>query len=125
MNKVMLIGNLCFDFELKHTKNDKVYTKNTIAVKERFDKDKSNFIRIVLWNKTAEVAHKYLSKGDKIALVGTVKTGSYVDNAGTTKYTWDVWVEELHFVNTKPKTNNNNDNSEDYYPLESEDELPF
>ena len=99
MNTVQLIGNLVADLEVKQSQAGKTIAKGTIAV--RRDKEKSDFIRIVAFGKTAEMLSEYFSKGSQIAVTGTIWTGSYEKEDGSKVYTTDVCVNSFTFLNSK------------------------
>lgn len=131
MNKVQLTGRLTKDPELSIIPNsDKAVCKFTIAVDRRKNKDgktEADFIRCVAWNKTAETIANYLSKGRRIGIVGRIQTGSYEDKNGEKKYTFDVLVDEMEFLDKK----DNQGQQENYYNGDSEmievndDSIPF
>ena len=121
MNKVVLIGNLCRDNDVRYSSGENATTilRNTIAVQRKFKnkegKYESDFISIQAFGKTAEFINQYFAKGSKIAVTGRIQTGSYTNKDGQKVYTTDVVVEEAEFVTKKddnPGANNapsNND----------------
>lgn len=134
MNNVQLIGRLTADPELRHTQSGTACTRFNIAVDRRVkqgEEKQADFITIVAWQQRAEFICKYFSKGQKIALTGSIRTGSYTDNNGNKRYTFEVWAENVEFCETKTQTtqsqpeqqkktgNMSNDNFEDF------DGLPF
>jgi len=103
MNKIILLGRLVKDPELRHTDNgDKIYTKFTIAVQRNFRLPdgvrEADFIPIIVWGKKAEVIVKYMKKGSLITLSGRLKTGSYEDKDGSKKYIAEVIAEDFKFI---------------------------
>lgn len=106
MNKVILSGNLCKDIELKYTTtNNKPVVQNSIAVRNDFKNQngdyESQFINIVVWNKTAEFLSQYASKGSKILVEGRLTNRSYDKQDGTKGYITEVVVEKIELLNTK------------------------
>ena len=104
MNKVVLIGRLARDSELRYTAANKAMLRNTIAVDRRFKQEgqpTADFVPFVAFGKTAEFISNYFSKGARIALVGRIQTGSYDNAEGKKVYTTDVVVEEAEFVESK------------------------
>lgn len=106
MNKIILLGRLVKDPELRHTENgDKIYTKFTIAVQRNFRLPdgirEADFIPIKVWGKKAEVIVKYMKKGSLISLSGRLKTGSYEDSEGNRKYTVEVVAEDFKFIENR------------------------
>lgn len=102
VNKVILIGNLGKDPEVRHLENGAVVANFPIATSETY-KDKATGERrentdwhnIVLWRGLAEVAGKYLKKGQKIYVEGKLKTRSWQDKDGSTRYTTEVVGDEM------------------------------
>ena len=104
MNNVSLIGRLTADPELKHTQGGKGFTRFTVAVDrptKQGEEKQADFINIVAWNQTAEFVCKYFSKGQRIALTGTIRTGNYTDKDGKKHYTFDVWANNVEFCESK------------------------
>lgn len=110
MNKVVLIGRLTKDPELRYTQNGKAYCNFTIAVDRRFSKEKeADFINCVAWEKTAEFVSNYFAKGKQIALEGSIQTRSWKADNGENRYATEVRVDTVEFVGGKnesdPKKN--------------------
>lgn len=107
MNKVILMGRLTKDPDVRYTQGAEpmAVARYTLAVDRRFSRDKekgeADFIGCVAFGKTGEFAEKYLKKGTKIAIVGRIQTGSYVNKEGVKVYTTDVVVEEHEFAESK------------------------
>ena len=111
MNKVLLTGYIGKDFELQGTTSGKSYIKTSLGVKDRFNKDHTNWINLVAWNKQAETMAKWLAKGSHIAVEGRIQTGSY-ERDGRKVYTTDVIVDNFDFLESRnsrsEKANNYN-----------------
>ena len=104
MNQVNLIGRLTADPELKHTQSGTACTRFNIAVDRRVkqgEEKQTDFITIVAWQQRAEFICKYFSKGQKIALTGSIRAGSYTDNNGNKRYTFEVWAENVEFCESR------------------------
>jgi single-strand DNA-binding protein len=104
MNNVQLIGRLTADPELKHTQSGTACTRFNVAVDRRVkqgEEKQTDFITIVAWQQRAEFICKYFSKGQKIALTGSIKTGSYTDRDGNKRNTFEVWAENVEFCESK------------------------
>ena len=104
MNKVILIGRLTRDPDIRYTADSTAIARYTLAVDRRFKRDgeaAADFIGCVAFGKNAEFAEKYLRKGTKIAVVGRIQTGSYTNREGAKVYTTDVIVEEQEFAESK------------------------
>ena len=100
MNKVILIGRISSDIDVRQTQSGTSTATFSVAV-DRAGKEKTtDFIRCVAWGKTSEFLAQYFSKGKQIALEGNIKTGSY-EKDGVKHYTTDVWVDKVEFVGSK------------------------
>lgn len=103
MNKVIIMGRLTHDVELKQTQNGTSTCSFTVAV-DRYSadsEDNADFIRCVAWKRQAEAISQYLGKGRRILLEGNIKTGKYTNSEGKTVYTTDVWVDRFYFCDSK------------------------
>lgn len=114
MNKVILMGRLTADLELRQSQNGISVCRFTIAVNRKFaDKQtgerQADFISCTAWKQTAEFISKYFKKGSMIAVEGTLRTGSYTDrnHPDVTHYTTDVLVDNVEFTGSKPENTNN------------------
>ena len=106
MNKVILIGRLTADPEVRYSQgeNASAVARYRLAVDRRFKREgeqAADFISCVAFGKSVEFAEKYLRKGTKIAVVGRIQTGSYTNRDGQKVYTTDVVVEEHEFCESK------------------------
>ena len=137
MNKVILMGRLTRDPEVRYSQGDNAtaVARYTLAVDRRFRRDgdaSADFIGCVAFGRQAEFAEKYLRKGTKIAITGRIQTGSYTNRDGQKVYTTDVVVEEQEFAESKASGQTAQQNpasaSEDGFmeiPDGLEEELPF
>ena len=103
-NKVILIGNLVEDPELKQTPNGIPVTNFRIAVGRRFAKDgeqNADFISIVAWRNTAEFVNRYFNKGNSILVCGSLQSRSWKDKDGNNRSTLEVVADEVSFVERK------------------------
>ena len=103
MNKVILIGRLTKDPEMRTTTSGKSVTRFTLAVDRPGTNGEktADFIPCVAFGKTAETIARYLSKGRQTAVEGNIKTGSYEGKDGRRVYTTDVWVDRFEFIGNK------------------------
>ena len=129
MNRVVLVGRLTKDPELRKTKDDISCAKFGLAIPRRNDREKTDFIECVAWKGNADVISKYVKKGQQLCVEGRIQTGSYeVD--GNKRYTFDVVVDNFTCIGSKNADNETNDSvgndSVDFeeIPLTDED-LPF
>ena len=116
MNKVILMGRLTRDPEVRYTQGDNAMAiaRYSLAVDRRFKRDgepDADFINCVAFGKAGEFAEKYLKKGTKIAVVGRIQTGSYTNKDGQKVYTTDVVVEEQEFAESKNSGSSDNNQS--------------
>ncbi len=114
MNKVMLIGRVTRDPELRYTASNIPSTRFTLAVNRTFQNQngetEADFINVVVWRKQAENVKKYVSKGSLIAVEGRIQTGSY-ERDGQRVYTTDVVADNVQFLESKSQSQNRvNDN---------------
>ena len=86
-----------------------------VAVNRQFKKDETDFINCVAFGKTAETISQYLTKGRQIAVIGSIRTGSYDAQDGTKRYTTDVAVESFEFVGSNGQANNQGSNNTDAF----------
>ena len=106
MNKVILMGRLTRDPEVRYaqTDNSLAIARYTLAVDRRFKRageQDADFISCVVFGKSAEFAEKYFRQGIKIAISGRIQTGSYTNKEGQKVYTTEVIVEEQEFAESK------------------------
>ena len=106
MNKVILMGRLCRDPEVRYSQGEHptAVARYTLAVDRKYKHDgeqTADFINCVAFVKNGEFAEKYLHKGIKIAVCGRIQTGSYTNKDGQKVYTTDIVVEEHDFCERK------------------------
>ena len=101
MNKVFLIGNLTRDPELSKTNNDIPVCKFTLAVSRRFSSTETDFLPVIVWRGQAENCFKFLKKGSKAAVAGSVQTRSYDAPDGSKRYITEIVADEVQFLSTK------------------------
>ena len=145
MNKVLLVGRLTRDPELRTTPTGQNVTRFSLAVSQNFvgrnGERGVDFINCTVWGRNADNVAKYCRKGTMVSVEGRISTGSYTHQDGTKRYTTEVVCENVNFLSTKSDTSNvgnsvpqNNDfmagndfNSMTSAPLETADlsEDPF
>ena len=117
MNKVILMGRLTRDPEIRYANNENntCIANYTLAVDRRFkrqgDEQTADFIRCVAMGKNGEFAEKYLHQGIKIVVEGRIQTGSYTNKDGNKVYTTDVVVESHEFAESKAASGQNGNQS--------------
>ena len=153
MNKVILIGRLTKDPEIRYTAgNNTAVCQFTVAVDRRFKSENqptADFIPIVAWRQTAEFVSKYFKKGSRIALVGQIQTRSWDDTEGKKHYVTEVIADEVEFCESKKQegnyqqgmtppppvppqtqqaaqqTKNESGFTDGYFPLDDDGDVPF
>ena len=132
MNKVLLMGRLAKDPELKTTPSNVSVLSFTIAVNRRFAKQgeekQADFINIVAWRGTAEFISKYFTKGQQIALCGSIQVRDYTDTEGKKHYITEVVADEAYFAGEKKTAANETTEQQnsDFIPIPNfDDELPW
>ena len=111
MNKVLLVGRLTRDPEMRTTGTGMVVTKFSVAVNHNFtDRNGErgvDYINCSAFNRQAENIAKYCKKGSLLSVEGSIRTGSYDAPDGTKKYTTDVACNQVNFLSTKNDNSNN------------------
>ena len=138
MNKVILVGRLSKDPEVRYTQGDNpmCVARYSIAVDRRFKRDgepTADFINCVAFGKTGEFAEKYFTKGMRVAVSGRLATGSYTNKDGVKVYTTEVTVEEHEFAQSKSEnestgpSSNSKQSGDDFMNIPDgiDESLPF
>lgn len=113
MNKVILMGRLCADPEVRYSQNENqtAVARYRLAVDRRFKREgdqTADFIPCVAFGKAAQFAEYYLHRGTKIIITGRIQTGSYTNRDGQKVYTTDVVIEDQEFAESKGASAGNN-----------------
>ena len=150
-NKVILVGNMTADPELKQTPSGLSVCSFSIAVNRRFAKTEQaqqtvDFINIVAWRQQAEFVSRYFKKGNPILICGQLQTRTWTDNQGQKRYATEVVAEEVTFVtpanqngqgapmqggnqgytgDTYGSSTYNNTNTSNFEDIPNDDSLPF
>lgn len=102
VNKVILIGNLGADPELRYTGSGKAVAEMRMATSSKFgDEEETEWHRVIVWEKAAENVAKYLTKGSKAYVEGRIKTRQYEDKDGNTRYITEVVASQVTFLDSK------------------------
>ena len=136
MNKVILMGRLTKDPELKYTQAGVAVCSFSVAVNRRYVKEgeerQADFINIVTWRQQAEFVSKYFTKGQMINLCGSLQTRTWEDNNGIKHYATEVVADEINFCGDNRNSSNNTyssfneqDLSRGYSSENTNDDLPF
>ena len=136
-NKVILIGNMTADPELKQTPGGLSVSTFNIAVNRRFSKDGEqacDFINIVTWRQQAEFVTRYFKKGNPILVCGQLQTRTWTDNQGNKRYATEVVADEVSFVGNKESNTESNPqpyvptaytNNQNFEEIPNDGSLPF
>ncbi|MCX8129881.1 MAG: single-stranded DNA-binding protein [Clostridia bacterium] len=138
MNKVILMGRLTKEPELRYTStNNTAVCSFTLAIDRKFSKQgeekQADFIPVVAWSKLGEFCGKYFQKGRQVVVVGRIQTRTWDDSEGKKHYVTEVVAEEAYFADSKkgegmPSRNTGgagSDQTDGFYPIDDDDELPF
>lgn len=112
LNRVILMGRLTADPELRQTANNISTCRFSVAVDRNYapkgEEKQTDFINVVAWRQTAEFVSKYFSKGSMIVVEGSLRTGSYTDKRypDVKHYTVDVWADQVYFGESKRSSDN-------------------
>ena len=105
MNKVFLIGNLTRDPEMRSTQSGVAVCNFSIAVNRRFKnasgEQETDFLNVIAWRQLAELCGKYLAKGRKVAVTGSIQTRQYEAKDGSKRTAWDIVADEVEFLTTQ------------------------
>jgi single-strand DNA-binding protein len=106
MNRVFLIGNLTKDPEMRSTQSGVAVCNFTIAVNRRFrnqqtGQQETDFLNVIAWRQLAELCNKYLAKGRKVAVTGSIQTRTYKVKDGSKRTALDIVADEVEFLTTQ------------------------
>ncbi len=106
MNKVFLIGNLTRDPEMRSTQSGIPVCNFSIAVNRRFrnaqtGQQETDFFNIVAWRQLAELCSRYLTKGRKVAVLGSIQTRTYEAQDGSKRSAFDIVADEVEFLSSQ------------------------
>ena len=111
MNKVILIGRLTRNPELRYTGSNTPVATFSLAVNRPFTNQngerEADFINCVVWRKLAEIAKNYLSQGSQVAVEGRIQTRKYQNDKGENKYITEILAENVEFLESKSKRKEN------------------
>ena len=145
INRVVLMGRLTADPELRQTPNGVAVASFSVAVNRSYSSKsgerQTDFINIVAWRQTAEFVSRYFHKGNMIALDGSIQTRSYTDKNGNKRTAFEVVAENVSFCESKasqnaapqeampspaaPAVSYSSGSVEDFAELDTDDDLPF
>ena len=122
MNKVIILGRLTADPEIRYTQAGKAVASLTIVVNRYGQKDSADFIKCVAFEKLAEIIGNNLKKGSQVLIEGRIQNRSYENNQGEKRFITEVVLSNIEFVGSKKK----NETDTDSFGAEVQDEqIPF
>ena len=134
-NKVILIGNITKDLELKQTQSGVSVCSFDIAVNRKLNREVTDFISIVTWRQQAEFVSKYFKKGQAILVCGELQTRNYTDKQNNKRTAVEVVADEVSFVGNKENATDAKSepyvpsayttNSQNFEEIDSDDDIPF
>ena len=122
MNKVIILGRLTADPEIRYTQAGKAVASITLAVNKPFGADSADFINCVAWEKLAEIIGNNLSKGSQVLVEGRMQNRSYENNQGEKRFITEVVLNNIEFVGSKKK---NETNTDSFGTEVQDEEIPF
>ena len=139
MNKVILMGRLTRDPEVRYTQtNNTLVASFSLAINRRFERQgeerQADFLNVVAWNKTGEICSKYFKKGQQVSIIGRLQTRTWDDDKGTKHYVTEVIAEEAYFADSRRDGDASGfentfgetlSQSAEFQVTSSDDDLPF
>lgn len=129
MNKIILIGRMVKDSELRVTQTGAKIGSFTLAVNRTTKNEngfyEADFFNCKAFNKTAEILNQYTKKGSQIGIEGRIQNRSYEDSNGIKKYVTEILVSELQLLDSKKPEETDPFQSEEFITVDDTDELPF
>jgi single-strand DNA-binding protein len=127
LNRVVLIGRLTKDVEVRFTSSGTAVANFTVACNRKFN-DETDFIQVVVWRGLAENCHKYIGKGSLVALEGRLQVSNYEDQDGKKVWKTEVVAEDVRFLDSKKEQQEDQGDSFQVVgkPIDLDDlDLPF
>lgn len=129
MNKIIIIGHVCAKPEAHTTQNGITNSRFTVAVQRKFKNADGNydadFLTVVAWRQTADFCNKYLDKGRKVAVEGSIQTRSYTAQDGSKRYATEIIAESVEAVGGRQEAAEKPAESKEQFTEVDDDELPW
>jgi single-strand DNA-binding protein len=114
MNKVMLIGNVGQEPDVRYYEADQAVAQVRLATTERGYTlqngtqvpDRTDWHNVILWRRLAEIVEKYVHKGDKLYIEGRLRYSTYDDKQGQRRYVTEIWADNMEMLNGRTSTDN-------------------
>ena len=129
VNKVILIGNVGKDPELRHTQNGTAVCNFSVATSEKYtrkdgtDVDSTEWHNIVTWARLAEISNQYLQKGKQVYIEGRIQTRKWQDKDGGDRYTTEIVAQNMQMLGGRDVADHSSVSKQ--HPAERDDEIPF
>jgi single-strand DNA-binding protein len=137
INKVILIGNLGNDPEIRYTQDQKAIANISLATSESWKdkqtgerKERTEWHRVVLFNRLAEIANEYLRKGSKVYIEGQIRTRrKWQDQSGQDRYTTEIVGQQMQMLDSRggqqEQARASTPNPQEVYTADIDDDIPF
>lgn len=128
INRVILVGRLVADPDLRKTQSGTSVASFRLAVERRKTKDgkqETDFFNITAWQKTADLIYQYLRKGSLVGIDGRLQNRSYETQSGEKRYVTEVITETVQFLESKKDGESNTQEADPYDGIDQKDDLPF
>ena len=125
MNKILVIGNLGSDPEMRYTPNGNAVTSFSVATNRRYrtsdgeTREETEWFRVNAWNRLGETCNQYLQRGSKVYVEGTLTSGAYLSNDGDPRASLDIRATEVRFLDSRNSGPSNSMN--ETYPSQSQE----
>ena len=124
LNSFIGMGRFTKDPEMRTTNNGKFVTTFTLAIDRDYDRDKTDFVQCVAWDRTAEFVNRYFQKGQLAVVAGSFQSREWTDKSGNSRQTWEVIVQKVYFAEGK-KSTSIDVAATDFDDLDDDEEVPF
>ena len=131
LNKMLVIGNLGGDPEMRYTPNGNPVTSFSVATNRRYttssgeQREETEWFRVVTWNQLAEQCNQYLTKGRRVYVEGRLKSDTWTGQDGTTRFTNEINANQVVFLDSGPTGPGGEGDMEAEPPAKKEDDLPW
>ena len=131
LNKMLLIGNLGGDPEMRYTANGSPVTTFSVATNRRYktrdgeQREETEWFRVVTWNQLAETCNQYLTKGRRVYVEGRLKSDTWTGQDGQTRFTNEINAFEVQFLDSEPMGPGDDGDFEAERPSRDADNLPW
>jgi len=125
LNKIIVMGRITKELELRKTQNGVSVLTFTIACDRDFQKGETDFIEVVAWRNTAEFVDQYFGKGRMIVVEGSLQSRKWEDKDGNKRTSWEVQASNCYFADSKTSEKSENIVNDDFNLIDDDSQLPF